>query len=216
MDGNRLVDEITLSSLEPSLEDDTAEGTLVAELIQRDRIRGYSRVLRLLEGNRLKAEDRRRFRRTRRFTIDLGFVDEALIRDRHIAWRLLVAGVAALALGAAAAYYGAGWMLGVAGVSAGLASLVVAWYRYYDRQILLTSVTRLPLLSIDRDRPEPADHRRFMTALDQAINQAQTGQASDRGERLAAVLREHRRIKEQGALNEADYEQAKAAILQAH
>ncbi len=218
MDGHRLVDEITLSSLEPSLDDDAAESALVDELIQQDRIRGYNRVLRLLEGNRLKVEDRRRFHRARRFTLDLGFVDQTLVHDRHIAWRLLAAGVAALALAAAAAYYGSGWILGAAGAAAGagLACLAASWYRYYDRQTLRTCVAGLPLLAIDRNRPEPESHRRFMAALDHAIAQAHSSQPSDRGELLAAALREHRRIKEQGALGEAEYEQAKAAILQAH
>lgn len=103
-----------------------------------------------------------------------------------------------------------------ASILATVLSVIIALRRSVDRLVFLTRYGRVPVLELDRRRPDRRSVQRFVAALEQTIRRSAAERPGPRTQRLRDEMREHRRLFEAGVLGQVDFEEAKARILRAH
>lgn len=216
------VEEVFLTSVDEEDPLDTEGREVIARLEQRDGWRGWQRQLRLLSGEIVAVEERRRFkRRPRQYLVKLGFLDPRPRQQRRLDWRCLTAGGLLLLTAALLAYLASTALplpLAVSALPLVPGALLLAWaaYRYRNDYLYATATGAAPLVTLASGRPDRDSANRFARELQSAIHAAAARLPTGHADRLAEEMREHRRLYHAGALNERRYEAAKSRILGAH
>jgi hypothetical protein len=190
------------------------------------RFRGCETELAWLDGHRLEVRTQRRRRTGLRYEVDLRFIDGQAVTRRCIAWRCWQVSVALATLSAASFWLATmpdrpSWVTTALPVSIGLlvAALcvgVVALYRTHDTVELLSVHGRANLVAITGNIGCSRTIGVFTAEIGRRIDDARACVRQSKQQFLRDELREHRRLLEDGALAEADYEAGKRRILRAH
>lgn len=181
--------------------------------------------LALLEDHYLQVQTLRNGKQPLKYSIDLRFLNSQPTRVRRIAWAKFLLS-AALALGAS----GALWL--IAGTSslfsnpyffgacaAALVSVVVIVMGIRDtsESLNFTSVNGgVTVVSVLGGIGSTKKGKAFFVAMIKDIAAAKAARPQSKQQWLRDEMREHHRLREAGALSEAEYEASKAKILKAH
>ncbi len=197
-----------------------------AHLIVRSRLRRCEVELDIIDYYFLSVRMRRAGVLVREYTLDLRFVDPALVTSRRFAWRSMAATLLLLvALSArlwSVASSSVSWwqpegllacaaLLGLA-VCAGLVSV----YRTTETLTLTSLHGRARVLECIGGLGTLAALRPFVAKLAAHTQLAAAARRSSPQEHLRDEMREHFRLKEAGALSDDEYEASKKRILAAH
>ena len=158
-----------------------------------------------------------------RHVLDLRFVDPVPRRRRQVAWRWLAAGAAFLALAIAGArtvsaspapWWRHEWFAATA-VLFGLAMCAMFAAYHFSRETLtlVSAHGRARLLAHAGGLGTFRALREFLPRLVAHLDVAYRARRSSHAKQLRDEMREHFRLKEAGALTEAEYEAAKRRIL---
>lgn len=160
-----------------------------------------------------------------RYVVDLRVVDPAPRLVRRVAWRWLAICTACLApavLGAreiagTAAWWRHEWLLPVAGLfGAAACALFAAIYLTTETVTLLSAHGRAQLVTHTGSLGTFRAFRRFLPLLDAHLRMAAGARRRSLALQLRDEMREHFRLKEAGALPDAEYAAAKRRILATH
>jgi len=196
-----------------------------AKYLLESSMRKCSTELALLDDYYVQVHSRRARKEPLRYTIDLRFLNSQPVRVRHIAWMWFVAS-AVLWLAAAAGVWLAAAAetkfaspLFIGGCIAALCAIVAAFIgvRGTSETLEFRSVNGgAPLVSVLGGLGSTKAGKSFFVAMIKDIAAAKAARPQQKQQWLRDEMREHHRLREIGALSEADYEASKARILKAH
>lgn len=223
MNGNQDIEHILLASED---EPDTASRTLERRFAQASESKGFRAAYEIFNGHYIEIRTRDLRSKPRRYTLDLAFLDPDPLRRRIVAWRWLGVALALLVAAALPVVYvhyspntelTAPWIALVILSGAGSA-VVMLWalHRSCDKLLFHSQHGRAPLVEFLNDKPARHEFREFVQDLIHRIRQAREQRYPSSRALLAAELREHRRLKDEGVLGADEYEAVKARILQYH
>jgi hypothetical protein len=187
-------------------------------------LRKCSTELSLLDEHYLQVHSRRG-KDTKRYSIDLRFLNSQPVRVRRIAWSwwsistLLLLGTGAAlwfaSLGASF-FTSSGFVIAcIAAVAA--AGTTALGMRQTTEALNFTSVHGgVPFVNVLGGIGSTKAGRTFFVALIKEIASAKAARQQAKQQLLRDEMREHHRLRELGVLSEADYEASKARILRAH
>ena len=161
-----------------------------------------------------------------RYVVDLRFVDPELRLERRVAWRWIAASAAFLAIAilgardvatAAGPWWRHEWLLPTA-MLCGLAAcaLLAAMHLSTETLALLSAHGRTRLVAHVGSVGMLRAMRAFRPRLEAHLRIACGARRRSRAEHLRDEMREHFRLRDAGALTEAEYEDAKRRILATH
>jgi hypothetical protein len=161
-----------------------------------------------------------------RYVLDLRFVDPVPRRKRQVAWRWLAAGSAFLALAVAGAravsaspapWWRHEWLPATA-VLFGLAlcAMFAAFHLSRETLMLISAHGRAPLLAHAGGLGTFRALHQFLPRLVAHLEIANRARRSSRAKQLRDEMREHFRLRNAGAISDAEYESAKRRILATH
>ncbi|MGH8130514.1 MAG: hypothetical protein ACRES3_06645 [Steroidobacteraceae bacterium] len=160
------------------------------------------------------------------YVIDLRFVEPALRRSRHIAWRWMTVSAVLTALSVAVTWqismsptpwWQKNW-LPVAGTLFGFAAgaVLVSIYRTTETLALYSANGCAKLFEITGGLGTIRAVRKFSLQLAAHLRIAIAARRPARAEHLRDEMREHHRLKCAGVLSEEEYEGSKRRILKGH
>ena len=161
-----------------------------------------------------------------RYVLDLRFVDPVPRRKRQVAWRWLAAGAAFLALAIAGAravstspapWWRHEWLPATA-VLFGLAlcAMFAAFHLSRETLTLISAHGRARLLAHAGGLGTFRALHQFLPRLVAHLEIANRARRSSRAKQLRDEMREHFRLRNAGAISDAEYESAKRRILATH
>jgi len=220
-------EHIVLSSEEPVAEPPAgAPGVLHRMLEQHSRCKGYRARVELFDERFVSVSTRRLGARTDEYWLDLRCIDPTPRRATQIAWGWFALALTLLTGGgvllAAVAYSGHPLLDHPAAPGAITASLAGAFALWMGvvcsarRLVWFTRHGRIPVVQLLAGSPDRAQVRAFADELEARARRARAVAAPDPSARLSAELREHRRLRDQQALDPDTYERAKRRILRCH
>ncbi len=150
------------------------------------------------------------------YVVDLRFVD-APRRFRHIAWRWIGCSLIMMALGSATPWPQHDWLaVYIAAAIVWALATLAAVYRTTETVYLFSSHGAARLLECSGGLGTLRAVQGFMTKLAAHIRLASGARRPTKAEHLRDEMREHLRLREIGVLSAAQYEAAKARILDQH
>jgi len=192
-----------------------------ARFLQDSTFKGIRREFAIVNKHHL-IQSLRSFKnkRGRTHRINLKFVRQTPVRNRQFAWRSLQVSAACFVLSAIPAcvwYYTtfnsyylivASLLLAVAGVIA----LLLFFYRSRDTHVYHSAVAGVPLIELDHNKPNRQEFEAFTDKLEAYIRKAQSSGMSKQ-QLLAGELKDLRRLKDEGLLNEETYANSRTIIF---
>lgn len=219
-------EEILLESEEVPTDKPNEESfsKVTAQLIQIQKWKRRGVATQILENKFLFAKTFRN-RSSKTYWINLLFVDPAPKRDKHLDWRWGIGALIFLANAAAFItvehYFHVSakfiYFHSFTALAATLTLLCILMMVYTAKNTLLFTTLNghIPILHLEYNKPSKDQFQNYVNALSQCIEQAQQ-HSRRKNNGLADELAEHRRLKEEKAISEQDYEQAKNNILSRH
>jgi hypothetical protein len=193
------------------------------EFEQASKLRGIYRKLTIFNGNYCYQAIKNKHQRKYKYRVDLSYLDPRPSRERHIAWKWLYATLG-LALPGGLMIYSA-WFANwiepsvyllvflVIDISATLISLLLFMHNTYDRILFKSQYGRIKLIELLNRYPNKKAFREFVSRFILQIKQAAKAKDFNQSTFLVQELVELRRLKDETAITEAEYEIAKTAIL---
>jgi hypothetical protein len=145
---------------------------------------------------------------------------------RHIAWFWMVLALSLLALSATALWLlwpqtAAAWinpvpLTAIAALFAAAGSVVMFFRRTTESLEFLSVHGQVSLVSVTGAIGSTHDGKRFFVELIKSIGAAKAARSQSPQQFLRDEMREHHRLREIGALTEAQYEASKSRILASH
>lgn len=190
------------------------------------KLRGCVTKLALLEDHFLSVQMVRPDCEPKKYEFDLRFVNAKPVIVRHIAWFWLALAISLVALSATAL-----WMLWPQSIAAWIdpvpltaiaalfaaAGSVVMFLRRTTESLEFWSVHgQVTLVSVTGAIGSTQDGKKFFVELIKSIVAAKAARPQPPQQFLRDEMREHHRLRELGALTEAQYETSKSRILAAH
>lgn len=222
------VEEIQLTASTVPTEESAPENRAVRmrfDLVQNNPSRGIHRQFAICDDERLHILEQAG-RQKRRYQIGLAFLNPEPYRQFIIAKRWGYAAATALGITLALAYISRTSIgtestvpLIPATVITAAASIVLLLAFIYKSRLRLCYRSRhggLELVELLWGRPSRRRYHDFIARLSGAIREAQRLYDNELEQILAAELREHRRLQQNGVITNAAYEVAKQRILSAH
>lgn len=218
MNSEASVEHICLSSGE---DENPRQRVTDAQLQQSYRPRRYQGRFTIFNQHYLAIETKEFGAPPRTYSVDLTFVDPHPLRQRMIAWPFAWASCALMAIALVTSFLGSTLplsvrllltglsLLGAAGCAAGL------FLRSRDRIVMYSQHGRAPLITFLRKLPTDRALKGFVLDLGRRIEISRQ-EWPDQAQLLSAELREHRRLRDEGALSDELYEAAKQRLLSAH
>jgi hypothetical protein len=200
-------------------------GKVLCAYVLASPLRGYRTELAILDNYFISVRAARPDAGHVQYVVDLRFANPRPVRVRHIAWGWLLL-TTLIAAGAAFAFWRAStapefWT----GFSAyrGCAALAIAgtafigFLRGTTEALVFTSRHgAAPLVRVIGGIGSARAGKSFFIALIKAINAAKLARSQPKAQWLRDEMREHHRLRELGALSQAEYEASKAQILGEH
>lgn len=218
----RQMEHILLTS-DPNHSLESAAHVTQRKFFQASELKGYRAAYELFNGHYLEIQITGRHRKSIQYTVDLGFLDPTPIRLRTIDWPLLGAAVGLLAATLLLSVYIRSsamsalenpWFPMVILLGAGACAVtLIGLYRSSDKILFYSQHGKIPLVVLLNGKPTKPDFQDFLQDLVQCIHDAQQRFYSSARERLAAELREHRRLKDKAIIAADAYEAVKNRIL---
>lgn len=223
MNGEQDIEHILLASDdEPGMAPRTTE----RRFAQASEFMGHRAAYEIFNGHYMEIRSRSWRSQSRRYVLDLAFLDPEPLRRRVVAWRWLGAALGLLAVSALPAVYAhyspsaeltAPWIATVIlSVAASAVILLWALHRSCDKLLFHSQHGRAALLEFLNNKPAKHEFRAFVQDLIQRIRQAREQRYPSSRALLAAELREHRRLRDEGVIDADEYDAVKARILQSH
>jgi len=227
-------EHISLETQGDYLSDDQVDGLLRKRPIRKVRcdyaleskLRGCVTKLALLEDHFLSVQTVRPDSEPKKYEFDLRFVNAKPVIVRHIAWFWLALALSLVALSAAALWLlwpqtAAEWIgpVPLTAIAALFASAgaVVMFLRRTTESLEFWSVHgQVSLVSVTGAIGSTQDGKKFFVELIKSIVAAKAARPQPPQQFLRDEMREHHRLRELGALTEAQYEASKSRILAAH
>ena len=211
--------EITLSS---GLDDDTQVKPrhINIEYVQEQRFKGVTRRFTVFNDTQLYYTLRSfRNKDNKKQRFNLNYVNTQPDRECFVAWRWLSTAIAALVWSIVLLYVGlfspyqADYIVivGVLMGTAGLLSMAVFYYRTQDKLIYKSYIANIPLFEVSNFKAGNKEFEKFIARLTDHIEQGQA--AISMQQRLAGELKELRRIRDEGAISNEQYETARGIIF---
>lgn len=230
-------EHISLETPDDDLRDDLLEDALAAERKRQvrkvrcdyaleNRLRGCVTKLALLEDHFLSVQMARPDTEPKKYEFDLRFANAKPVIVRHIAWFWLALAISLLALASAAL-----WMLwprslaewidpvpltAIAALLAAAGSVLMFMRRTTESLEFWSVHGEVTLVSVTGAIGSTQDGKKFFIELIKSIGAAKAARPQPAHQFLRDEMREHHRLREIGALTEAQYEASKSRILAAH
>lgn len=190
------------------------------------KLRGCITRLALLEDHFLSVQMVRPDSAPKKYELDLRFANAKPVIVRHIAWFWLGLAISLVALAGAALWSlwprtAAGWIAPapltalVALLAAG-ASMLMFLRRTTESLEFWSVHGQVTLVSVTGAIGSTQDGKRFFIELIKSISAAKAARPQPAHQFLRDEMREHHRLREIGALTEAQYEVSKGRILSSH
>jgi hypothetical protein len=162
----------------------------------------------------------------KKYEFDLRFASAKPVIVRHIAWFWLALAISLVALSATALWLlwpqsGAEWiapapLTAIAALFAAGGSVVMFLRRTTESLEFLSAHGQVTLVSVTGAIGSTRDGKKFFVELIKSIGAAKAARPQPPQQFLRDEMREHHRLRELGALTEAQYEASKSRILAAH
>ena len=229
-------EHISLETQGDYLSDDQVDGLLASrkravrkvrcDYALESKLRGCVTKLALLEDHFLSVQMVRPDTEPRKYEFDLRFASAKPVIVRHIAWFWLALAISLVALSVTALWLlwpqSAGeWihpapLTAIAALFAAAGSVVMFLRRTTESLEFLSAHGQVTLVSVTGAIGSTQDGKKFFVELIKSIGAAKTARPQPPQQFLRDEMREHHRLREIGALTEAQYEQSKGRILAAH
>ena len=227
-------EHISLETQGDVLSDSQVDGLLRKRTVRKVRcdyaleskLRGCITKLALLEDHFLSVQMVRPDTEPKKYEFDLRFANAKPVITRHIAWFWLALAISLVALATAALWMlwpqtAAHWIAPapVTAIAALLASAgsVVMFLRRTTESLEFWSVHgQVSLVGVTGAIGSTRDGKKFFVELIKSIGAAKTARPQPPQQFLRDEMREHHRLRELGALSEAQYEASKNRILASH
>jgi hypothetical protein len=222
------------NGLGDTLSDDQVDGLLRKRAVRKVRcdyaleskLRGCVTKLALLEDHFLSVQMVRPDSEPKKYEFDLRFANAKPVIVRHIAWFWLALAVSLVALSVAALWLlwpqtVAEWvapapLTAIAALFAAAGSVVMFVRRTTESLEFWSVHGQVTLVSVTGAIGSTQDGKKFFVELIKSIVAAKAARPQPPQQFLRDEMREHHRLREIGALSEAQYETSKGRILAAH
>ncbi len=220
MEGQAVIESIYLFS---DQQEKVVQTSVEGELQQSSKLKGHTRSFRIFNGKYINSVFNPRFGRSREYWLDLSFLDPKPRRHFHIDWFLLGLTIVFSAIAALLVNLRLnpqdlnGVVVSMPIIIASfvllLFSLTALILRFKFSLFFIGKHSRTPLLEFDCMKPNRTEFKAFVRQITERIEQRDR---LDKGQELAGELREHRRLRDEAALEEHLYQMAKYRIFRAH
>lgn len=190
------------------------------------KLRGCTTELALLEEHFLAVRAVRPDSEPKKYDFDLRFAHTKPVIVRHVAWfwiglALLLTVLAVGALWLLWPRSMAGWiapapLTAIAALLAAAGSVLMFLRRTTESLEFVSEHGGVTLVSVTGAIGSARDGKKFFIELIKSIGAAKTARAQPPHQFLRDEMREHHRLRELGALSEAQYQESKSRILSAH
>jgi hypothetical protein len=194
--------------------------------VLKSSLRKCSTELSLLDDHYLQVNTIRARRESKKYSLDLRFLNSQPVRVRRIAWTWFALGAASSVVGAvglwfawskAALMFSSPAFIGACVALIATAIAVVDGVRTTTESLNFTSVHGgASFVSVTGGLGSTKSGKAFFVAMIKEITAAKAARPQGKQQWLRDEMREHHRLRELGVLKEADYEASKARILKAH
>lgn len=213
------ITEITLSS---EIDDDAhlKPERINLEYIQEQRFKGVRRTLKIFNDTQLyytlKSFKNKNNKKQR---INLSYVNAQPDRECVVAWNWLSTAFATIVWAMLLLYIGIFTQykqdyIVIVGVLLGtfsMLSMLIFYYRTQDKLIYKSFVGDIPLFEVSNNKPGNKEFEAFLQSLSSHV---ETGQNSlSMHQRLVGELKDLRRIRDEGTINNEQYESARSLIF---
>lgn len=227
-------EHISLETQGDDLSDDQVDGLLRKRPVRKVRcdyalqskLRGCVTKLALLEDHFLSVQMVRPDAEPKKYEFDLRFVNAKPVIVRHIAWfwmalALCLVGLSGTALWMFWPQTVAAWiapvpLTAIAAIFAAAGSVVMFLRRTTESLEFWSVHGQVTLVSVTGAIGSTHDGKKFFVELIKSIGAAKTARPQPPQQFLRDEMREHHRLREIGALSEAQYAASKDRILAAH
>ena len=213
-------DEIQLVS---NHEENAAPRTQLIELTQFSLLKAYSVHYTLFDGHYLSVYVKHPFLRPRKYWLNLAYLEPTPRRvlkiDKPSLYACGILSLAAMVLMLINTFTNGSTAIlqaVVALVCTALIALLLLIYRSKDRLVFYSRYGRVNWLEILINKPNRRAYKEFVQLLISASHAVSSRQSPRHEQRLGAELREHRRLKDEGALPARVYEDVKRRFLGEH
>lgn len=192
----------------------------------RSKLRGCITELAILEDHFLSVHAVRPDTEPKKYEFDLRFANPKPVIVRQVAWFWMAMAVSLAALSAGALWMlwpatVAGWidpapLTAVSALVAAAASALMFLRRTTESLEFTSAHGGVTLVSVTGAIGSAREGKKFFVELIKSINAAKTARPQPPQQLLRDEMREHHRLRELGALSEAQYEASKSRILAAH
>ncbi|MFT5400462.1 MAG: hypothetical protein ACI8XW_003270, partial [Gammaproteobacteria bacterium] len=190
------------------------------EFEQTSKIQGKYRKMTVFNDNHCYQAIKNKHQRKFKYRIDLAYLDPKPLRKRFIDWKWLCASVVFMLLGILLLVNG--WisassvpsMVVLIAISViALMTLLAFFHQSYDRVYFRSQYGRVRLIELINSNPDKATFRNFLTKFIVQINKSKTAKKVNQNKFLSRELQELRRLKNETAVSEREYESAKVRIF---
>lgn len=227
-------EHISLETQGDYLSDEQVDGMLRKRPVRKVRcdyaleskLRGCATRLALLEDHFLLVQTVRPDSTPTKYEFDLRFVNAKPVILRHIAWFWLALALSLTALASTALWMlwpptAAAWiapvpLTAIAAIVAAAGSVVMFIRRTTESLEFWSVHGQVTWISVIGAIGSTRDGKRFFVELIKSIGAAKAARPQPPQQFLRDEMREHHRLRELGALSEAQYEASKSRILAAH
>lgn len=196
------------------------------DYVLESKLRGCVTKLALLEDHFLSVHMVRPDSEPKKYEFDLRFVNTKPVIVRHIAWFWLALALSLIALSATALWIlwpqsAAGWihpvpLTAIAALFAAAGSVVMFLRRTTESLEFWSVHGQVTLVSVTGAIGSTQSGKKFFIELIKSIVAAKAARPQPPQRFLRDEMREHHRLRELGALSDAQYEASKSRILAAH
>lgn len=227
-------EHISLESHGEELSEAEVDGLLRKRTVRKVRcdyaleskLRGCVTKLALLEDHFLSVQMVRPDAAPKKYEFDLRFANAKPVIVRHVAWFWLALAISLVALASTALWMlwpqsAAAWidpvpLTAIAALFAAAGSVVMFIRRTTESLEFWSVHGQVTLVSVTGAIGSTRDGKKFFVELIKSISAAKAARPQPPQTFLRDEMREHHRLRELGALSEAQYEASKSRILAAH
>lgn len=219
-------EEITLSSSEfDQFKEEAGPTSVTSEIQQNIRIKEQLKLFRIFDKKYLNV-NQKTADATTSFFVKLSVLDSTPVRKRMIKYFPLLLGLVLISLAGFIFYLKQlglpilhnPYVYTVIVAFAAIGSILIVYVIKESRNVLIfySQHGRIPIAELFYRIPDKATFNHFVSELMDCINTERSKSHYTKTQTLAAELSEHRRLRDEGALTNKEYETAKNNIMAFH